>query len=152
GIVLAAAAVALDESRVRERGLRILVERLLPRVRGRPVEREVLLLHVLAVVALGPREPEEPLLQDRVALVPEREREAEASAGIAEAEQAVLAPAIGAAARVVVREVVPAVAPCRVVLAHRRPLPFGEIRPPQTPVVRAGGVLRESRALRRCFA
>ena len=51
-----------------------------------------------------------------------------------DAEQAVLAPAVGAAARVVVREVVPAVAVGRVVLAHRAPLPLGEVRPPALPV------------------
>ena len=40
--------------------------------------------------------------------VPQREREAEPALAVADAEQAVLAPAVGAAARVVVREVVPA--------------------------------------------
>ena len=88
--------------------LRVLVERLQVRVRRRRVEVEVRLLHVLAVVALGAGQAEQPLLQDRVAAVPQREREAEPALAVGDAEQAVLAPAVGAAARVVVREVVPA--------------------------------------------
>ena len=46
-------------------------------MRGRAVDVEVVLLHVLAVVALAVGEPEQPLLQDRVALVPQRQREAQ---------------------------------------------------------------------------
>ena len=77
------------------------------------------------MVALGAGQAEQPLLEDRVAPVPQREREAQPALAVADAEQAVLAPAVGAAARVVVREVVPAVAVGRVVLAHRAPLPLG---------------------------
>ena len=72
------------------------------------VEVEVALLHVLAVVALGAGQAEEPLLEDRVAAVPEGQGEAEPALAVGDAQQAVLAPAVGAAAGVVVREVVPA--------------------------------------------
>jgi hypothetical protein len=63
-----------------------------------------------------------------------RGREAEAAFAVGEAEQAVLAPAIGAAARVVVREIIPAIAVGRIILAHRAPLPLGQIGPPALPV------------------
>ena len=48
------------------------------RVSRRAVEVEVVLLDVLAVVAFAVREPEEPLLQDRIPAVPQGEGEAEA--------------------------------------------------------------------------
>src|SRR6185312_1664337 len=49
------------------------------------------------------------------------------------AGDAVLAPSIGAAARVVVREIVPGGAARTVILAHRAPLPVADIRTPQPP-------------------
>jgi plasmid stabilization system protein ParE len=67
--------------------LRILVERLHVGVRRRGVEVEVELLDVLAVVALGSGQAEEPLLEDGVAPVPQRHREAEAALAVVRAEQ-----------------------------------------------------------------
>src|SRR6185369_1239501 len=55
-------------------------------------------------------------------------------------EQSVLTPAVGAAARVVVGEVRPARAVGGVVLAHRAPLPLGEVRAPPFPVLRPARV------------
>ena len=95
-----AARFSSTQPRVRELALRILVEHLHVRVRRRGVEVEVVLLHVLAVVALGAGQAEEALLQDRIAAVPERQREAEARVAVADAGEAVLAPAVGARARV----------------------------------------------------
>ena len=83
---------------------------------------------------LGAGQPEEPLLEDRVAPVPQRERQAQPLLDVAEAGQAVLAPAVGAGAGMIVREVGPRVAVGAVVLADRAPLPFAEVRPPQIPV------------------
>ena len=37
----------------------------------RAVEKEIVFLHILTVVALGVRQAEEPFLQDRVGLVPQ---------------------------------------------------------------------------------
>ena len=51
--------------------------------------------------------PKRRSLRIRVLPVPQREGEAEAALAVADAEEAVLAPAVGAAAGVVVREVVP---------------------------------------------
>src|SRR5207248_2431351 len=86
--------VLVDQAPVRKRGLRILVERLHVRVRRRRIQVEVLLLHVLAVVALRAGEAEQALLQDRIVAVPHREREAQPPLAIADAEDAVLAPAV----------------------------------------------------------
>ena len=87
--------------------LRILVEALHVRVARDVVEVEVVLLHVLAVIALVAGEAEQPLLEDRVRAVPQREREAQPLPVVADAGDAVLAPAVGARSRVVVREVFP---------------------------------------------
>src|SRR5262249_54033974 len=53
-------------------------------------------------------------------------------------------PAVGPAARVVVRQVVPDGSVCRVVLAHGAPLTLGEVRPPALPVADAAGGLVET--------
>jgi hypothetical protein len=45
------------------------------RVRGRAIEVEVVLFDVLPVIALAVRESEHPLLEDRIATVPERQGE-----------------------------------------------------------------------------
>src|SRR5262249_48444423 len=130
----AAPPVLLDEEPVGIGGLRVAVEAAHVAVRRRRVEVVIELLHVLAVVALGAGDAEEPLLEDRIAAVPQRQREAQAALAIADPEEAVLAPAVGAAARVVVREVGPRVAVGGIVLAHRRPLALREVRAPALPV------------------
>ena len=147
GLLAPAPRVLLDEARVRVLVLRVLVERAHVGVGGRGVEVEVVLLDVLAVVALGPGEAEEPLLQDGVAPVPEREGEAEALVIVGDAEQAVLAPPVGARARMVVREVAPRRPVRRVVLAHGAPLALGQIRPPPLPVRRPRLRLGEAEGL-----
>ena len=126
-------AILLDQLTIGKRALRILVEHPLVGVARQRVEMEVALLDVLAVVPLGRDEPEEALLEDRVALVPERQRPAEDLIAVAEAGDAVLAPAIRLRPRQIVREVRPRVAVRAVVLAHRSPGAVGEIRPPLAP-------------------
>jgi len=81
---------------VRERGLRVLVEHLRVRVRRRAVEIEVVLLDVLAVIPLGVGEAVEALLDDGVLAVPQREREAQQHAIVAEPGDAVLAGEVSA--------------------------------------------------------
>ena len=125
--------VGLDQVPVGILALRVLVEVLHVRVRRRAVEVEVVLLDVLAVIRFVVGEPEHALLQDRVALVPQRQRKAQTLLVVAEAAEPVLAPLVGARARLVMREVVPGVAVVAVVLADRAPLPFAQIRPPFLP-------------------
>src|ERR1051326_3509076 len=97
------------------------------------VDVEVTLLHVLAVVPLGRHEAEVALLENRIALVPERHRPAEDLVAIRESGDAVLAPAIGLEAREVVREKAPGVAVRAVVLAHGAPGAVREVRAPLAP-------------------
>src|SRR5207249_6973177 len=128
--------VRVHQIAVRERGLRVLVEVLHVRVRRRRVEVEVVLLDVLAVVALAAGQPEQALLEDRVAPVPQRQREAQPAVIVGDSGDAVLAPAVRARARVIVRKGVPGRAAGAVVLPNGAPLPLGEIRAPPPPVSR----------------
>ena len=125
--------IRLEEVPVRELALRVLVEVLHVRVGRRRVDVEVVLLDVLAVVPLAVGQAEEALLQDRVPLVPQREREAETLLVVADPAEAVLAPAIGPGTGLVVREVVPGVAVLAVVLADRPPLPLAQVGSPLLP-------------------
>src|SRR3954468_22440137 len=133
-----------DEVEIRVLALRILVQRLHVRVRGGAVEIVVALLHVLAVVPLVAVEAEEPLLENRIAAVPERERETEPALTIGDAQQPVLAPPVGSASRHVMGEAFPHVTARRVVLPHRAPLPLGQVRPPPLPIQLASGVFLEA--------
>ena len=127
GVVLAAAAVLGDEVAVGELALRVVVAPAVPGVARQRVEVPPVLLRVLAVVALAAGEAEDALLQDRVAAVPEREREAEPLLDVREPGQPVLAPAVGARAGLVVGEVVP-----------RRPVPRCSPRGPCPTGARSG--------------
>ncbi len=69
----AAAAVFLEEPRVGEGCLGILVEHLQVRVARRSVEVVVQLLDVFAMIAFRVGQPEQPFLEDRVFAVPQRE-------------------------------------------------------------------------------
>src|SRR5207245_11322094 len=102
----------------------------------RGVEVEVGLLDVLAVVALASGQAEQALLEDRVAPVPQRQREAQPAVIVGDSGDAVLAPAVRARARVIVRKGVPGRAAGAVVLPDGAPLPLGEIRAPPPPVSR----------------
>src|SRR6059058_4446883 len=102
---------------------------------------EVALLDVLAMVRLAGHEAEVALLEDRVLLVPERQRPAEDLVAIAESGDAVLAPSERLRPGEVVRQVRPRIAVRAVVLAHRAPCAVGEIRPPLAP---AGDVVRSA--------
>ena len=57
---------------------------------------------------LGSRDSEQPLLEDRVASVPQRHAEAEPALAVGDAQEAVLTPAVGARPGLLVTEVVPA--------------------------------------------
>jgi hypothetical protein len=73
-------------------------------MRRRGVQVPPVLLDVLAVVALVTGEAEGTLLEDRVAAVPERERQAQQLVLVADAAEPVLAPAVRPRSRVVVRK------------------------------------------------
>jgi hypothetical protein len=133
GLVAAPAGVHVDEVGVGERRLRVHVAPLHPGVRRGGVEVPPVLLGVLAVVALRPGKPEDPLLQDRVAPVPHRQPETQDLLAVGQPAEAVLVPPVGARTGVIVGERRPRVAARRVVLAHRPPGSFGQIRAPSAP-------------------
>ena len=132
-VMRAASAVLLHEPTVGEFPLRVLVEELHVRVRRRIVEVEVIFLDVLAVIALRRRQAEEAFLEDRVLAVPEGGGEAEELIAVADAGDAVLAPAVGLAAGEVVGEVAPGVAVGGIVLADGRPCAVADVGPPPPP-------------------
>ncbi len=136
--------VALDEVGVGERALRVLVQPAHVRVRRRRVERPPVLLRVFAVVAFGVRQAEEAFFQDGVVRVPQRDGEAEVLPVVADAAQAVLAPAVRARAGVLVGERVPRGASGAVVLAHGAPLARREVRTPPSPQRYPVAILVES--------
>ena len=127
---------SVDQVLVGERALRIVVAPPVPGVAGHRVEVPPVLLDVLAVVALRPGQPEGPLLQDRVAAVPQGQAQAQPLLDVAEPGQPVLAPPVGPGPGVVVRQVVPRLPVRAVVLADRAPLPLADVRSPPVPVAR----------------
>jgi len=129
-IVPAALAVANDNLLVRVCLLRVFVQVLHVRVSRGTVEVEVILLDVLAMIAFAVGQPEHALLEDRVVAVPQRQRETQALPVVTDTGNAVLAPAVGARARLIVTEVIPGISVLAVVLADSAPLPLAQVRAP----------------------
>jgi hypothetical protein len=136
-IATAPAAVLVDQLRVGERRVRVAVEIAHEGMRRRAVQMEVVLLDVFAVVAFVAVQAKEPLLQDRIPAVPERERKADPLMAVGNAGEAIFVPAVGARARVVVRERVPHRAAGAVVLADGAPGAFAQVGAPALPVLGA---------------
>ena len=111
------------------------------------IEVEITLFHVLAVIALAVGEAEEALLQNRILAVPQRQRETEPALAVGQAQQPILAPAISAAAGMVVWEILPTSAVRRIILAHGGPLALGQVWTPAFPVLRPRGVLLQTDGL-----
>ena len=146
GFVCAPPQVTGHQLGVRKCDLRVFVEHPRVRVGRRVVEIEEVLLDVLAVIALAVRQAEHPFLQNRIAFVPQRHAEAEVLFAVAEPREAVFVPAIRAAARVVVREVLPRVAVGAVVLPHGAPGAIAHVGAPALPVGLPGRCLDEAAA------
>ena len=127
-------AILLGQPPVGEFGLRVLVEELHVGVSGRGVEVKIILLDVLAVIAFAAGETEKTLLEDWIFPVPKGEGEANVLVAIRNAPDAVFPPAIGAAARMVVGQVLPSGAVEAIILADRTPLALGEVGSPALPI------------------
>ena len=125
---------------VRKLRLRILVEHPHITVGRRVVEIEPVVLYILAAIALIAGEAKHPFLQDGIAAIPEGECEDQQLVSVADAGDAILAPAIGAAAGVIMGEVVPGAAVGAVVFANRTPGALADIRPPLAPRSHSAGV------------
>ena len=148
GLPPVAPRVLLHQKVVGKFGLRILVEHPGVAVGRHRVEVVVELLDVLAMIALAVAQAEHALLQDRVLAVPQRDGQAQVLLGVAKPADPVLAPAIGAAACLVMRQVVPGVAIGAVVLAHRAPLALAHIGAPFAPGLPARVGFLQALALR----
>ena len=97
------------------------------------VEIEPIVLRVLAVIAFRTGQAERSLLEKSILAIPQRERETQALSLVADTEQPVLVPPVGATARVVVREILSGVAAGAIVLANGSPCALGEVRTPESP-------------------
>src|SRR5215467_2267489 len=102
-------------------------------MRRRRVEVVVVLLDVLPMIAFLVGQPEQSLFQDWIFAVPQRDCQAQPLFNVADPCESVVAPAIGAAACVIVRKVIPRVSVSGVILAHRSPLTLADVRRPQPP-------------------
>ena len=98
------------------------------------VEVEVIFLHILTMIALAVGQTKKPFLENRIASVPEREREAEPLTVIRNSGQPVLAPMIGTRTSLIMAEVRPGIAVVTVILANGPPLTFAEVGSPTLPV------------------
>ena len=123
----------LDKLLVRVGRLRMAAEVLGIRVCRGGVEVPPELLGVLTVVPLAVRQPEQALLQTVIVTVPERGGQVQETETVTQAGNPVLAPAVGAAVRVVEREERPGVPVGRVVLPDGAPLPPRQVGSPQPP-------------------
>jgi hypothetical protein len=85
------------------------------------------------VITLRIRQAKEALLENRVAFVPKHQCQAKVLRAIADAGNAIFAPAIGPAAGVIMREIFPGGAARAVILADGSPLAVGDVRPPAPP-------------------
>ena len=116
-----------------KRVLRVFVEAFHVGVGGSGVEVEVVLLHVLAVVALAVGQAKQPFLEDRVLAIPQGNGEALALLVIAETGNTILTPMIGTRSCMIVGEVVPGVAIRAVIFADSSPLALAEVWSPPFP-------------------
>ncbi|HET8586233.1 MAG TPA: hypothetical protein VFM74_00005 [Candidatus Limnocylindria bacterium] len=133
GILPAARRVLRAQAVIWESGLRVAVARLQVRGGRRGVEVPVDLLDVLAMVPIGAAQAEEPLLENRIGLVPEADRQAEQTTVVTDSQESVLAPSLRARWGVLERKGRPHVAIGGVVLAHSAPLALGKVRTPLPP-------------------
>src|SRR5690349_1953821 len=131
----ATGAVHFYELLIRILRMRVLIQEFHVRVRRRGIEVIVILLDVLAVIAFRPAQAEQAFLQNPIASIPEREREAQALVVIADAAEPVLGPAISPHAGMVMREVLPGGSILAVILARIAPRALGQIRSPAFPVL-----------------
>src|SRR5262249_30205110 len=106
-----------------------------------------ILFDILAVVTLRIGEAKEPLFENRIFAIPQRQRKAQALPIVGEAGQTVLAPAVSPRASLIVAEVVPRVAIVAVVFAHSAPLALAQVGAPLVPHDTVLLRLREARHL-----
>ena len=93
-LVFSAPAIFFHNPLIGILSLRITIESLHVGVAGRAVEIEVILFDVFAVISFAVGQPEKPLLQDRVLLVPQGQRKAQTLVIVGASKQPVFSPAV----------------------------------------------------------
>src|SRR5215469_10628062 len=114
---------------------------------GGTVKKVVVLLHILTMIAFRAGQAEEPLLENRVSLIPQAERETQPALFVTDTQQTIFAPAVGTGTSVVVWKRVPRAAIGRVVLSDGPPLALAQIWTPAIPGFRTLARLRKSHTL-----
>src|SRR5580698_1883713 len=125
--------ILIQKPLVGERSLWVFIEVLHVGVGGSAVDVEVVLLHILAVVALAGSEAEGALFQDGILPVPESKTEHQELIPVANRSQPVFTPAVSLAASHVVRKEIPRRSIRAVVLANSAPGAFTDIGAPPAP-------------------
>src|SRR5437867_1948366 len=97
------------------------------------IQKVIILLHILTMIAFWTCQAEEPLFEDRISPIPETEREAEQATLITNAQQTIFAPSIGAGASMLMWKGIPRAPIRRVILADGTPLAVGEVGTPTIP-------------------
>src|SRR5262249_25312884 len=100
----------------------------------RAIEEKIVLLHILAVISFLIGQAKHSFFEDRVLFIPQCHREAYMLPVIAKASHAIFVPAICAAARVIVRKIVPGIPISAVVFSHGSPGALAKIRTPAMPI------------------
>ena len=136
-IAFSAPPVFIDELLVREDCLRIFIQKLHVGMRGGGIEIEIILFYIFTVIAFVPGEAEQALLQDGIAPVPKRQREAYPLVPVANPANAVFSPAIHPRTRVLVRKIFPGRPVWTVIFSNRSPLPLAQVRSPALPMLGA---------------
>src|SRR5262249_21291359 len=132
--MLSSAPVLFDQLVVRKFCLRILVQIFHIGMCGRRIEIEVVLLHILAVIAFVSSQPEQALLENRVSFIPKRHGKADHLPAVANARDPVFVPAIGSRTCMVMRQIFPGISIRAVVLAHGSPRSLTQIGSPTLPM------------------
>src|SRR5205823_302728 len=118
GFTSSAETVLCHQFSVGEGALRIFVQRLHIGMCRRTVKKVIVLLHILTVVALGAGQTEEAFFKDGICSIPQAQREAQATLFVADAQQAIFAPAVSTGARMVMWKEIPGTTRRRIVLTN----------------------------------
>ena len=134
GLVGSAPAVFLLKLGIGKGCLRVFVEHLAVGMRRQGIEEIVYLFYVLAVIALRVRQAKQAFFEDRVPAVPQGQADTDLLLLITEAGQAILTPAIGPLARLIMGQIIPRLPVDGIVFTNGAPLPLTEIWSPSIPV------------------
>ena len=126
-------AVLLEQALIGKTLLRILVKPPHEAMGGGIGEMVIVIFNIFAVVPLFISQTKRPLFQNGVLAIPKGKRKAKTTLVIANAQQAIFAPAINTRVRMIVGERSPGIAISRIVFTHSAPLALWQIAAPTPP-------------------